>query len=304
MMDRSQLPLNALRAFEAAARHLSFTRAAAELCVSQAALSHQIKGLEARLGFSLFRRLPRGVALTDEGGALVPALRDSFDRIGAALDLFAGGQVREVLTLGVVSTFATGWLLPRLHSFAGQHPEIDLRILTNNNRPDLAGEGLNLAIRYGDGAWHGVDSTPLLEAPLTPMCAPSLLPTLKSPADLFAHSLLRSYRNDEWPSWFAAASLPAPKLTGPVFDSSLAIAQATMSATGVGLLPAAMFEAELASERLIIPFGISIGVSRYWLTRLHTRPQTAGMLAFKNWLLAEADTAVSPPASPAILPAI
>jgi LysR family transcriptional regulator, regulator of gene expression of beta-lactamase len=286
-MDRSQLPLNALRAFEAAARHLSFTRAAAELCVSQAALSHQIKGLEERLGFALFRRLPRGVALTDEGGALVPALRDSFDRIGAALDLFGGGQIREVVTLGVVSTFATGWLLPRLSGFAIQHPEIDLRILTNNNKPDLAGEGLNLAIRFGDGAWHGVDSTPLMEAPLTPMCAPSLLPTLKSPNELFAQTLLRSYRQDEWPSWFAASGLPAPKLTGPVFDSSLAIAQAVMAGAGIGLLPAAMFEAELSSERLAMPFDISIGAGRYWLTRLHTRPETAGIRAFRDWLLAE-----------------
>ncbi len=288
-MDRSQLPLNALRAFEAAARHLSFTRAAEELCVSQAALSHQIKGLEARLGFALFRRLPRGVVLTDEGAALVPALRDSFDRMGAALDLFAGGQIREVLTLGVVSTFATGWLLPRLGGFAIQHPEIDLRILTNNNRPDLAGEGLNLAIRFGDGAWHGVDSTALLEAPLTPMCLPSLAPLLRVPTDLFAHPLLRSYRTEEWPSWFATLGLSAPKLTGPVFDSSLAIAQAVMAGAGIGLLPPAMFEAELASERLTMPFATSISAGRYWLTRLHTRPETAGMITFKNWIVAHAD---------------
>lgn len=290
-MDRSQLPLNALRAFEAAARHLSFTRAAAELCVSQAALSHQIKSLEERLGFSLFRRLPRGVALTDEGGALVPALRDSFDRIGAALDLFADGQAREVVTLGVVSTFATGWLLPRLDDFAIQHSEIDLRILTNNNKPDLAGEGLNFAIRFGDGSWHGVESTLLMAAPLVPMCAASHLPALNAPADLFAHDLLRSYRTVEWPSWFAAVGLPPPKLKGPIFDSSVAIAQATIAGAGIGLLPPAMFETELASGRLNIPFGTSISAGRYWLTRLHTRPETAGMAAFRNWLEAQAKPA-------------
>lgn len=283
-MDRSQLPLVSLRAFEAAARHLSFTRAAEELCVTQAALSHQIKALETRLGVKLFRRLPRGVALTDEGAALVPALRASFDRISEALDVVAGGQIREVVTLGVVSTFATGWLLPRLHGFATRYPEVDLRILTNNNKPELAGEGLNFAIRFGDGAWHGVDSTPLMEAPLAVMCAPSLLPALKTPADVFAHTLLRSYRSEEWPAWLAAADLPSPKLTGPVFDTSLAIAQAVMSGVGIGLLPATMFEAELASQRLVMPFDKSIVTGHYWLTRLHIRPETEGMIAFRTWL--------------------
>jgi LysR family transcriptional regulator, regulator of gene expression of beta-lactamase len=289
-MDRSQLPLNALRAFEAAARHLSFTRAAAELCVSQAALSHQIKALEARLGFLLFRRLPRGVALTDEAAAIVPALRDALDRISATMDLVQGGQFREVVTLGVVATFATGWLLPRLGDFAIQHPGIDLRILTNNNKPDLAGEGLNLAIRFGDGSWHGAASTLLMDAPLTPVCAPSLLPKLKTPTDMTAQTLLRSYRSEEWPLWFVAAGMPSPKLSGPIFDSSLAIAQSAMAGAGVGLLPAAMFEAELASERLVMPFKQKISAGQYWLTRLHSRPETAGMEAFRNWLLQQTAT--------------
>ena len=123
-MLRPQLPLNALRAFEAAARHQNLTRAADELCVSQAALSHQIKALEERLGTVLFQRLPRGVALTDEGAALLPVLSEAFDRIGLSLDRLAGGEAREVLNLGVVGTFATGWLLPRLPAFAAAHPDI------------------------------------------------------------------------------------------------------------------------------------------------------------------------------------
>lgn len=287
-MDRSQLPLNALRAFEAAARHLSFTRAAEELCVSQAALSHQIKALESRLGLALFRRLPRGVALTDEGTALVPILRDSFDRIGATLDLFAGGQMREVITLGVVASFATGWLLPRLSEFRLAHPEVDLRILTNNNRADLAGEGLNCAIRFGDGSWHGEAAVPIMRAPLAPMCAPALAGLLNGPADLVGLDLLRSYRGDEWPSWFAAAGVECPKITGPMFDSSLAIARAAMAGAGVGLLPVALFEAELTSERLVMPLTQTIDVGRYWLTRLHSRTETAGMAAFRHWLISEA----------------
>src|ERR1700744_3068883 len=145
-MPRQPLPLNALRAFEASARHLSFTRAGLELGVTQAAVSHQVKGLEARLGAALFRRLPRGLALTDEGQSLLPVLDESFARMGQALDRFVAGHVREVLTVGVVGTFAVGWLLPRLGAFREAEPFVDLRIATHNNRVDLAGEGLDCAI--------------------------------------------------------------------------------------------------------------------------------------------------------------
>jgi len=171
-MDRAQLPLNALRAFEAAARHLNFTRAGLELCVSQGAVSHQVAELERRLGTRLFHRLPRGLALTDEGHALVPVVSEAFDRVAATLDQYAGGRFREALKVGVVGTFATGWLLPRLDRFARAHPAIDLRISTNNNRVDLAGEALDYAIRFGDGAWHGTHAEPLLAAPMAPTPAP------------------------------------------------------------------------------------------------------------------------------------
>jgi len=198
-MDRAQLPLNALRAFEAAARHLNFTRAAIELHVSQGAVSHQVAALEERLGTPLFRRLPRGLALTDEGHALVPAVADAFDRIGATLDLYADGRLREVLNVGVVGTFAAGWLLRRLDAFNRDHPRVDLRLMTNNNRVDLAGEGLDFAIRFGNGAWHGVHADPILQAPLSPLCSPAIAERLTDPAALARETLLRSYRADEWP---------------------------------------------------------------------------------------------------------
>src|SRR3954453_947435 len=137
-MDRPQLPLNALRAFEAAARHLSFTRAAIELCVTPAALSHQVKALEERLRAPLFRRLPRGLALTDEGQALLPVLREAFDRMAASPGRFDQAQGREILSIGVVGTFALGWLLPRLGGFEAAHPNVDLRLTTNENRVDIA----------------------------------------------------------------------------------------------------------------------------------------------------------------------
>jgi LysR family transcriptional regulator of beta-lactamase len=283
-VDRSQLPLNALRAFEASARHLSFTRAAEQLCVSQAAVSHQIKALEDRLGARLFRRLPRGLALTDEGAALAPVVAEAFDRIGATLQRFADGRYHEVLTVGVVATFATGWLMPRLERFAAAHPGVDLRLLTNNNRVDLAGEGLDLAIRYGDGAWHGIEAIPVLDAPLTLLCAPGLARGLKRPEDLSGAMLLRSYRADEWPLWFAAAGAQCPRITGPIFDSSPAMAQAAAGGLGAALLPARLFEQDLAAERLVRPFDAEIAPGRYWLTRLRSRAETAAMRAFRLWL--------------------
>ncbi|HEY4253122.1 MAG TPA: LysR family transcriptional regulator [Roseomonas sp.] len=281
---RPTLPLNALRAFEASARHLSFTRAGLELHVTQAAISHQVKGLEEILGVRLFRRLPRGLALTDEGLALLPVLEEAFRRIGATLDRFEGGRVREVLTVGAVATFAVGWLLPRLRAFQEEHPFVDLRILTNNNRVDLAGEGLDCAIRFGDGAWHGTEAVRLLEAPLSPLCAPALAERLRQPADLGSLPLLRSYRADEWARWFAAAGAACPALRGVVFDSSVAMAEAAAQGAGVALLPVALFARDLRSGRLLRPFGTEIAAGAYWLTWLKSRRESAAMLAFRGWL--------------------
>jgi len=284
-MDLSHLPLNALRAFEASARHLSFTRAGLELHVTQAAVSHQVKHLEESLGVPLFRRLPRGLALTEEGEALLPVLTETFRRIAGALDRFEGGRLREVLTLGAVGTFVTGWLLPRLAEFRAAHPFVDLRLLTNNNRVDLAGEGLDCAIRFGDGAWHGTEAARLFEAPLSPLCAPVLAQRLRQPADLARETLLRSYRADEWTQWFAAAGLPARVIRGFVFDSSLTMAEAAVQGAGVALLPVRMFERDLRQERLIQPFATEVTLGAYWLTRLKSRAETRAMSAFRDWLL-------------------
>jgi LysR family transcriptional regulator of beta-lactamase len=279
------LPLNALRAFEASARHLSFTRAGLELRVTQAAISHQVKALEEVLGVRLFRRLPRGLALTEEAEALLPVLSDSFRRIGATLERFGGGRLREVLTVGAVGTFVTGWLLRRLPEFHATHPFVDLRLLTNNNRVDLAGEGLDLAIRFGDGAWHGTEAEALFAVPLTPLCAPGIAARLRQPADLLRELLLRSYRLDEWPRWFARIDMTAPNIRGFVFDSSLTMAEAAVQGAGVALLPARMFERDLRDGRLARPFGAEVTLGAYWLTRLKSREETPAMAAFRDWLL-------------------
>jgi LysR family transcriptional regulator of beta-lactamase len=283
-MVRPHLPLNALRAFEASARHLSFTRAAIELCVTQAAVSHQVKGLEARLGVTLFRRLPRGLALTDEGLALQPALAESFDRIADLVEGTASGMAGQVLSVGVVGTFATGWLLPRLPLFRAAHPRIDLRLFTNNNRVDIAGEGLDCAIRFGDGAWHGTESLWLLAAPLTPLCTPAVAQRLAGPQSLAGEMLLRSYRADEWPRWFAAAGAGVPAVRGPVFDSSLAMVEAAMQGEGIALAPPAMFARALESERIVRPFAAEVAIGGYWLTWLKSRQESLAMAAFRDWI--------------------
>ena len=284
-MVKSHVPLTALRAFEAAARQLSFTRAGMELHVSQAAVSHQVKSLEDVLGVQLFRRLPRGLALTDEGQALIPVLADAFGRIRATLDRFENGHFREVVTVGVVGTFAAGWLLPRLKAFQVAHPYVDLRILTNNNRVDLAGEGLDYAIRFGDGSWRAAEATRLFAAPLSPVCAPDIAPRLRLPGDLGAEMLLRSYRADEWARWFEAAGLACPVLRGAVFDSSVTMAVAATQGLGVAMLPVCMFRHELENGSLVQPFPVEITTGDYWLTALKSKQPTAGMLAFRQWLL-------------------
>jgi len=288
-MTAPHLPLNALRAFEAAARHLSFTRAGLELRVTQAAVSHQVKNLEEILGVPLFRRLPRGLALTAEGEALLPVLTDAFRRIAGTLDRFAGGRLREVLTLGAVGTFATGWLLPRLAEFRAAYPFVDLRLMTNNNRVDLAGEGLDYAIRFGDGAWHGTEAMHLFAAPHAPLCAPSLARRLRQPADLMRETLLRSYRPDEWARWFATVGLPPPNVRGFTFDSSLTMAEAAVQGAGVALLPVRMFERDLRQGRLVQPFAAEVTLGAYWLTRLKSRKETEAMSAFRTWLLSQSE---------------
>ncbi|MFH5924782.1 LysR family transcriptional regulator [Roseomonas xinghualingensis] len=289
-MIRPTLPLNALRAFEASARHLSFTKAGLELCVTQAAISHHVKSLEENLGVQLFRRLPRGLALTDEGLALMPVLEESFRRIGATLDQFEGGLFQEALTVGVVGTFAVGWLLPRLQDFREAHPRIDLRILTNNNRVDLAGEGLDYAIRFGNGAWHGTEAVRLFAAPLSPVSSPEVAQRVRHPTDLPKQPLLRSYRADEWARWFAAVDVACPAIRGMVFDSSLTMAEAAAQGAGIALLPVRLFARDLQMGRLVRLFDAEIALGDYWLTRLKSKQPTAAMQAFQSWLLAQAGT--------------
>ncbi|MGP4803616.1 LysR family transcriptional regulator [Agrobacterium cavarae] len=283
-MVRPHLPLNALRAFEAAARHLSFTRAAIELCVTQTAISHQVKLLEERVGATLFKRLPRGLMITDEGLALLPTLRDSFDRMADILQRFEDGHLQEVLSVGAVGTFAVGWLLPRLTEFQDLYPFIDIRLSTNNNRVDIAAEGLDFAVRFGNGAWHDTEAEELFSAPLSALCIPTIAAQLKSPHDVAQQTLLRSYRADEWPDWFSEAGVASPRIKGIVFDSSVPMVEAALQGSGVALAPPLMFQRHLSAGDLVQPFPVYVSKGCYWLTRLKSRPVTSAMATFAAWL--------------------
>ncbi|WP_279611783.1 LysR family transcriptional regulator [Burkholderia gladioli] len=286
---RPNLPLNALRAFESSSRHLSFTRAAQELNVTQAAVSQQVRALEERLGVSLFKRLPRGLAVTDEGLALRPVLSEAFDRIESVLRQFEGGHFHEVLTVGAVGTFAVGWLMPRLRSFHALHPFVELRLMTNNNLVDLAAEGLDCAIRFGDGNWPGTRAQKLFDAPLSLLCAPDIAQRLRVPADLVGETLLRSYRADDWMNWFAKAGLAPMPARGAVFDSSRLMVEAATQGAGVALAPASMFARDLATGRLVRPFDIEVQAGSYWLIGQKGKPATPAMQLFNQWIVKQAE---------------
>lgn len=284
-MDIKALSLNTLRAFEAAARHLNFTRAADELCVTQAAVSQQVKTLEAHVGKALFRRTTRGLILSDEGAVLAPVVSDALQRMGAALAAVSGEGTREVLTVGAVGTFAISFLIERLPHFRTLHPGIEVRLLTNNNAVDLWTESLDLAIRFGDGGWHGVAAEQIFAAPMTPMCSPRLAERIARPADLGRHTLLRSYRLHDWPAWLEAAGVRGVVANGPVFDASHLMAMAAMRGLGVALLPLAMFEREREAGMLVAPSEVVVDRGGYWLTRLSSRTPSGAMAAFSDWLL-------------------
>lgn len=282
MLDRPDIPLNALRTFEVAARQGSFTRAAIELRVTQAAVSHQIARLEDTLGVQLFHRTPNGLVMTDAAQALFPVMERGLDDIARMLDHVMGGQRAEVLNLGAVTTFATGWLIPRLEDFRRAHPEITMRLSTNNNRVEIAREGLNAAIRFGSGRWPGLEAHHIVDAPMGPLCAPHL--DVRSPLDLRRHTLLRSYRADEWPKWFAAAGEVCPPLTGPVMDSSVGMADLTAEGLGIALLPLPMFERAIAAGRLVSPLNTTVTLGSYWLTIPEDRRMTPAADLLLQWM--------------------
>ncbi len=285
---RTHLPLNALRAFEASARHLNFTKAALELYVTQGAVSQQVRILEERLGVVLFKRLPRGLEMTDDAQILFSVLTTAFSDIERVFKQFERGEYRDVVSIAAVGTFAVGWLLPRLAEFRQLYPRIEVNLRTNNNVVNLATEGLDFAIRFGEGLWPLTHNKALFSAPLTVLCSSGTAKRLQHPTDLINENLYRSYREDEWLQWVAKADMSPIKITGSIFDSSRLMIESAIYEGGVALAPAKMFSREIENGQLVQPFKIEVEMGKYWLTYLKSKPMTASMEIFQQWLMNEA----------------
>ncbi|MBX3567362.1 MAG: LysR family transcriptional regulator [Rhizobiaceae bacterium] len=285
-------PLAALRAFEAAARHSSFTRAAAELAMTQAAVSYQIRILEERVGSPLFLRRPRQVVLTETGQALALAATDAFRKIGEAYETARTGS-QGTLSITTIPTFAANWLALHLGAFQMEHPRIAVRIETSDVLVDLARDNYDVAIRSGTtGHWPGLDSHFLFRETFSPMLSPALAASIggvREPADLLRLPIIGS-SDDWWRIWFGLVGVDAAEdLAGRPdsrFGSQSYEGRAAVAGLGVGILTPGMFVQELASGSLIQPFDIlgDDGQS-YWLAYEADRRNVAKIRSFREWLL-------------------
>lgn len=312
-MARRLPSMNALRAFEAAARHMSFSRAANELCVTQSAVSRQIKALETYLGVPLFRRLTRLIELTEYGKEYLPVARDAFDRIEQASLRLMNRRRRNVLTVSVLPTFAMRWLIPRLPHFTASNPDIEVRMVTSILPVNFAREDIDIAIRVGslpDAApahqgpridlemaedWAGVRADVFMPDVLVPVCSPDLLKrgtALAEPADLRHCVLLHTAsRAHAWPDWGRAVGLAYKNIDqGPAFGHFFMTMQAAIEGRGVALIPYALAESDIAAGKLVIPFDRRTESSGAYhlLCRSH-QWDSEPIRRFRDWLLLERD---------------
>lgn len=301
MTDRpiSLAPLGALRAFEAAVRLGSFKAAAAALSVTPAAISHQVKALEAYVGAALFERLNRALRLTRAGQALAPVVQTAFDDLDRALselrERSGSPGMRAALSVSAAPSFAAKWLAPRLHRLQAAHPGLDIRLLATDTLADLA--TVDIALRYGRGPYPGVHAERLWpDGEIFPVCRPGL--KLAAPRDLARHTLLRTAPPQtttvapraDWPAWFAAAGMRAPKAAahGPTFSGTHLALEAAASGQGVALTPGILVAADLASGRLMRPFPIALpDPYAFWLLSRETAANRARIRAFTRWIRSE-----------------
>jgi len=286
-------PLNALRAFEAAARLLSFTRAAAELHVTQAAVSHQVRALESALGTVLFVRLHRALRLTPDGARYLPAVRDAFDRLDAATESLRPAPRRRRLAVSVVPSFGSRWLVPRLGDFRARHRDLDLVIHSSAQLVDLAREPLDVAIRFGKGAWPGLRADLLLDEQIVCVASTSLAGgkrALSRPSDLRRHTLLHDESTDAWRGWLAAAGVRGvdPE-RGIVFSDSAQLVQAAVAGQGVALARRRLADVDLRARRLVRLFASAARAEfAYWIVALAERADEPDIRAFRTWAMRQA----------------
>lgn len=299
-MRPGRLPLTALRTFETAGRHLSFTQAAEELLVSQAAVSRQVRDLEANLGRPLFERRHRQVVLTGAGQQLLAQLSASFDHIDHLLAELRAGPASTILPISVEPSFATCWLVPRLDDFHRRHPTIDVAVASDSRLIDFRGQQAALAIRYAatDRHWPRLEARHLADVMMTPVLSPDLLaasPTLKKPGDLRHLTLLHERDRDNWTSWFRQAGLREPiSKRGPLYaDIALAL-QAALRGHGVALVDTVLAADEIRAGRLVQPFKLDLKLGAYWLVAPDLGTLSPPAKAFADWLTAAIQVVPAP----------
>jgi LysR family glycine cleavage system transcriptional activator len=300
MEQRRRLPpLNALRAFEAAARHLNFSRAADELSVTPGAVSQQIQNLEDYVGVALFKRTPKGLLLTDPAQIALPALREAFDRLAEAASMLTAAVDGRRLTVSVAPSFAAKWLVPRLGQFETLHPQVDVWISAGMELVDFNSGEIDIAIRYGAGRYPGLEVVRLMQETVIPVVSPALLESqpLNDPADLAGHVLLHDGSPDadescpDWTMWLAARGVRGVDGTrGPRFNQSSLVIEAAVGGRGVALAKRALAQADLDAGRLVSPFQITTAVDfAYYLVHPKPKGRLPQVKAFMAWLTAEAE---------------
>jgi len=287
-------PLNSLKCFEAAGRLLSFTEAARELNVTQAAISHQIKVIEEFLGVSLFNRYPRRLTLTDQGKALLPDVMEAFDRVSGAVAAINREQYSNVLSVRLAPSFAAKWLSPRLKYFWLQYPEIDLRLYHAHPAVDFDREAIDIAVTYGKGDWPGVVSEKLLSLDFFPVCSPSFLNTDKPLTDLHNlryYALLHDANYECWRDWLALAGIDDIDASrGTIIDDTNVLIQAAIDGQGIALGSTTFVADLLESGRLVKPFDISlVNEFAYYVVYPPEHLKNPAVRAFEEWLLSLVD---------------
>src|SRR6185436_17269243 len=291
---RPRLPqLNALKAFEAAARHESFTRAAEELCVTQGAVSHQVKALEAELAIKLFNRERQRLIITEAGKDYLTVVRDALDRIAVGTERLLQRQNAGVLTVSTSPDFAAKWLVHRLGHFAEAHAGIDLRISATLHHVDFAREEVDLAVRHGDGNWPGLDTVRLSSEQLFAVCSPKLLSgrhRLSRPADILKFPLIHMDSRADWNNWLQEAGLDEAGVThGPVLNRASMVIDAAINGQGIALARTTLAAWDLINGRLVRPFPETLRLSKtYWIICPQATAALPKVVTFRDWLLAEA----------------
>jgi LysR family transcriptional regulator, glycine cleavage system transcriptional activator len=291
---RRRLPsLNALKAFEASARQESFTKAAQELCVTQGAVSQQVKALETELGLRLFRRERQRLVITDAGRSYLEVVRDAFDRLAMGTERLLQRQNAGTLTVTTSPNFAAKWLVHRLGRFSEAHPGINLRVSASIQHVDFAREDIDLAIRHGDGQWSGMHVARLCAEELFPVCSPKLLrgrDALRSPRDLKNCTLLHVNDRRDWAKWLEQADVRDVDLTrGPLFNQASIAIDAAVDGQGIALARTALAAWDLIAKRLVRPFALGLPAPfSYWIVCPNSTALLPKIATFRDWLLAEA----------------